>query len=153
MEPISELEARKFLEAEPVAHIGVVADGEPYVTPMSFVMDGNRLLFRTKPGRRFNAIEANPIVSIEVSTFNDENGEWKSVVIRGKATPTTDAETARVTVEKLLSKYEKVLGSPLSRGGKQPLASFPHVVEVEIEEISGMTSSGTFSARTRPGRL
>jgi len=153
MEPISELEALKFLEAAPVAHIGVVADGVPYVTPMSFVMDGKRILFRTKPGRRFAAIEANPIVSIEVSEFNDENGEWKSVVVRGRASTTTDSETARVTVEKLLSKYEKVLGSPLSRGRIQPLASFPHVVAIEIEEISGMTSSGTFGARTRPGRL
>ncbi len=153
MEPISESEARRLLEEEMVAHIGVIVDGEPYVTPMSFVVDGNRILFRTKPGRRLRAIKSNPTVSIEVSRFNEENGEWKSVIIRGEASTDTDGETARLTVERLLRKYEKVLGSPLSRGGMQPLASFPHVVAVEIESISGMTSSGTFSARTRPGRL
>ena len=51
MEPISESEARRLLEEEMVAHIGVIVDGEPYVTPMSFVVDGNRILFRTKPGQ------------------------------------------------------------------------------------------------------
>ncbi len=153
MEPISERQAREFLESEPVAHIGVISDGVPYVTPMSFVIDGNRILFRTKPGRRFSAIESNPTVSIEASTFNEENGEWKSVIVKGTATITSDPGTARLTVEKLLVKYQKALGSPLSRGGMQPLASFPHIVEVEIEEISGMASSGPFTARTRPGRL
>ena len=153
MEPISEQQAWEFLEAAPVAHIGVISDGEPYVTPMSFVIEGNRILFRTKPGRRFRAIEQNPTVSIEASSFNEEGGDWTSVIVRGQASPTDDPETARITVEKLLDKYQRALGSPLSRGGMQPLASFPHVVEVQIDEISGMASSGPFTARTRPGRL
>lgn len=153
MEEISERHAREFLESESVAHIGVISDGRPYVTPMSFVVDGNRILFRTKPGRRYTAIEANPTVSIEASTFDEESGEWTSVIVKGTARVTTDPETARVAVEKLLVKYQKALGSPLSRGGMQPLASFPHIIAVEIEEISGMASSGPFTARTRPGRL
>lgn len=153
MEPISEQQARKFLEDAPVAHIGVLSEGEPYVTPMSFVVHGNRILFRTKPGKRFTAIETNPTVSIEASVFADEGGEWKSVIVKGRAAVSEDPEVARITVEKLLTKYQKALGSPLSRGGIQPLASFPHIVVVEIEEITGMASSGAFSARTRPGRL
>lgn len=153
MEPLNDQQARRFLEEAQVAHIGVISDGEPYVTPMSFVVDGNRILFRTKPGKRFSAIEANPSVSIEASIFADEGGDWKSVIVKGTAKVSVDPEVARITVEKLLSKYQRALGSPLSRGGIQPLASFPHIVVVEIDEISGMTASGAFSARTRPGRL
>ena len=153
MQPLSDAEARAFLEAAPGAHIGIIADGEPYVTPMSFVVDRNRILLRTKPGRRLEAIKANPAVSIEASSYDDETGWWSSVIIRGKAFVTTDKETTQVTVEGLLRKYEKVLGSPLSRGVMQPIASFPHVLEVEIEEITGMTSGGPFGPWTRPGRL
>lgn len=40
MEPMSEKEAFEFLDASTVSHIGVVSDGLPYVTPMSFVVDG-----------------------------------------------------------------------------------------------------------------
>ncbi len=153
MEPISEAEAREFLSGEMVAHIGVVSNGEPYVSPMSYVLDGKRLLFRTKPGRRFEALEANPRVSIEVSRFDEATGDWISVIIQGRALERTDTETTTLAVEKLLQKYEQVLGSPLSRDGFQAIPDFPHVVEVSIDEISGMVSGRGFSYRTRPGRL
>jgi nitroimidazol reductase NimA-like FMN-containing flavoprotein (pyridoxamine 5'-phosphate oxidase superfamily) len=153
MDPLTELEAREFLSQAMVAHIGVVSNGVPYVSPMSYVLDDNRILFRTKPGRRFEALMANPMVSIEVSMFDDESGDWMSVIVEGHAAERTDAETTTRAVELLLEKYEKVLGSPLSRGGFQAMATFPHVVEVAIDEISGMASGRGLSFPTRPGRL
>ena len=153
MEPISEAESFAFLGEAMVAHLGVVLDGEPYVTPMSFVVDGRRLLFRTKPGKRFEAIEDNPKVCVEVSRFDDESGDWVSVVIKGTAVERTDEPTTSRAVEMLLEKYAAVLGSPLGTGGLQPMASFPHVLEVSIDEITGMSSGRGFSFRTRPGRL
>jgi nitroimidazol reductase NimA-like FMN-containing flavoprotein (pyridoxamine 5'-phosphate oxidase superfamily) len=153
MDPLTELEAREFLSEAMVAHIGVVSNGVPYVSPMSYVLDDNRILFRTKPGRRFEALIANPTVSIEVSRFDDTSGDWMSVIIEGQALERTDAETTTRAVELLLEKYEKVLGSPLSRSGFQAMATFPHVVEVAIDEISGMASGRGLSFPTRPGRL
>ena len=153
MEPISDEEAIEFLRDAMVAHLGVVHDGEPYVTPMSFVVDGRRLLFRTKPGKRFEAIEENPRVCVEVSRFDDVSGDWVSVVVKGNAVERTDEPTTSRAVELLLEKYASVLGSPLSTGGLQPMASFPHVLEVSIDEITGLTSGRGFSYRTRPGRL
>jgi len=153
METISKSEARAFVELAPVAHIGVVSDGEPYVTPMSFVVEDNRILFRTKPGRRFEALKTNPTVSIEVSSYDSSNGDWKSAIVKGTAREATDEATIRLTVQKLFEKYRDALGSPLGRGGIQPMSTFPHVVVVDIEEISGMASGGGFEMRTRPGRL
>jgi len=153
VEPINEAEALEFLREAMVAHLGVVLDGEPYVTPMSFVVDGRRLLFRTKPGKRFEAIEENPRVCVEVSRFDDETGDWVSVVVKGTAIERTDDPTTSRAVEMLLEKYAAVLGSPLGTGGLQPMASFPHVLEVGIDEITGMASGRGFSYRTRPGRL
>jgi len=153
MEPIDTAEAIQFLSESMVAHIGVIIDEEPYVTPMSFVVDGNRVLFRTKPGKRFEAIEASPAVCIEVSQFDEVTGDWTSVIVRGKAVETTDEHTTSRAVELLLEKYQSVVGSPLGHGGLQPMATFPHVVEVPIESISGMSSGRGFAFRTRPGRL
>jgi nitroimidazol reductase NimA-like FMN-containing flavoprotein (pyridoxamine 5'-phosphate oxidase superfamily) len=153
MESITPAEARQFLEEAKVAHIGVVFDNGPYVTPMSFVVNGNRILFRTKPGRRYEAMRANPKVSIEVSRFDDESGDWTSVIVEGTARECPEGD-CQETVAMLMKKYESVLGSPLGHGGGlQPMSSFPHVVEVEIEEISGMTSGRGFTVPTRPGRL
>jgi nitroimidazol reductase NimA-like FMN-containing flavoprotein (pyridoxamine 5'-phosphate oxidase superfamily) len=153
VESISEAEALEFLREAMVAHIGVVHGGEPYVTPMSFVVDGRRLLFRTKPGKRFEAIESHPTVCVEVSQYDETSGDWTSVVVKGRAAERTDDPTTSRAVELLMDKYAAVLGPPLSHGGIQPLSSFPHVVEVPIEEITGMASGRGFSYRTRPGRL
>lgn len=153
MDEITREEALRFLAEAQVAHIGVISEGEPYVTPMSFVLDGERILFRTQPGKRFNAILGTPKVSIEVSHFEPEGGEWVSVIVTGEGTENTDPVTAARTVELLLKKYEKAIGSPLSHGALQPMSGFPHVVEVHISEITGMSSGRGFSRRTRPGRL
>ena len=152
MESITVEQAKRFLDESLVAHIGVISEGEPYVTPMSFVVDEDRILFRTKPGKRHEAMMENPVVSIEASTFDNETGDWVSVIVRGRAAEADDA-TISLTVQLLYQKYGTVLGSPLSRGGIQPMASFPHVVQVPIDEITGMTSGGGFAMRTRPGRL
>ena len=153
MESITAEQAKHFLDESLVAHIGVISGGEPYVTPMSFVVDSDRILFRTKPGKRHEAMQENPAVSIEASTFDDETGDWVSVIVRGRAAEVDDDATITLTVQLLFQKYGTVLGSPLSRGGIQPMASFPHVVQVPIDEITGMTSGGGFAMRTRPGRL
>jgi len=153
VEPLADGDALAFLTQAMVAHVAVLSDGEPYVTPMSFVVEGRRILFRTKPGARLEAIESHPGVCIEASHFDEETGEWTSVVVRGNAVERDDDETAARAVELLLEKYQAVLGSPLGHGGLQPMASFPHVVEVTIEEMTGMTSGAGFSYRTRPGRL
>jgi nitroimidazol reductase NimA-like FMN-containing flavoprotein (pyridoxamine 5'-phosphate oxidase superfamily) len=153
MEPITDAEALDFLEHEMVAHLGIIVHGKPYVTPMSFVLDGRRLLFRTKPGKRFEAIESNPMVCVEVSRIDEVSGDWVSVIVEGKAVECTDDATTTRVVELLLEKYASVLGSPLGTGGLQPMASFPHVLEVKIDEMTGMSSGRGFSFRTRPGRL
>lgn len=153
MEQISEAKAREFLENALVAHVGVVVDGEPYVTPMSFIVDDNRILFRTKPGRRFDGIETNPVISLETSVFDEESGDWTSVIVKGVASVESDDAVIQTAVTGLFEKYRKFLGTPLGRGGIQPIASFPRVVVVEILEITGVTASGPFSVRTRPGRL
>jgi nitroimidazol reductase NimA-like FMN-containing flavoprotein (pyridoxamine 5'-phosphate oxidase superfamily) len=153
VEPISDAKAREFLDESLVAHIGVIIEGEPYVTPMSFVLNGNRILLRTKPGQRLSGMTANPVVSVEASDFDEETGDWTSVIAKGTASVADDDETVQTALAGLFEKYRKVLGSPLSRGGMQPISSFPHVIAIEIAEISGMCSSGPFSMRTRPGRL
>lgn len=153
MEPLTVDEAREILAAAPVAHIGVIVDDEPYVTPMSFVLDGDRILFRTVAGRKLDGIHANPRVCVEVSRYDEGTGDWASVIVYGTAEEIEDEETTRITVEMLMSKYRDVIGSPLSRGGVRPIIGLPHVIEMKIERVSGMTAGRGWGHRTRPGRL
>lgn len=153
MEPLPEDQALQLLAEAPVAHIGVISDGAPYVTPMSFVLDHERILFRTRAGKKLDALRQHPKVCIEVSRFDNESGDWASVIVNGTAAEVDDRQTGARAVEMLYGKYADALGDPLSRGGLQPVPGLPHVIEVTIDEITGMSSGQGFAPRTRPGRL
>lgn len=154
MGPLTREQAVDVLEREPVAHLGIMLDGEPHVFPMSFVLDEDRILFRTMAGRKLDGIRANPRVCVEVSSFDEETGDWQSVIVRGTARLVDSDRVRQSVIARLFSKYEKVMGSPLSAGGGlMPLGGDPYVIEVPIEEVSGMASDGGFRVRTKPGRL
>ena len=91
MQELTETEARDLLERAEVAHLGVIADGEPYVTAVSFVISGNLFLFRTGPGRRLRAIESGSPVCVEVSEYDSETGDWASVVAVGPGSVIADS--------------------------------------------------------------
>jgi nitroimidazol reductase NimA-like FMN-containing flavoprotein (pyridoxamine 5'-phosphate oxidase superfamily) len=156
MESLTRDEALEILTGEYVAHLGVVSNGAPYVTPMSFVVDGDRILFRTMAGRKLDAIKSNPTVCIEVSRYDEETGDWVSVIVEGDAHLLADdaTETRQAIVALIFDKYEKVIGSPLSAGGGLlPLGGYPQVIEVPIGRIAGMASGRGMHARTKPGRM
>lgn len=154
MEPLSRPEAMSFLEGQLVAHLGTVLDGAPYVTPMSFVVDADRILLRTMAGRKLDAIQSSPEVCVETSDFDDETGDWVSVIVHGEARLVDDPTLQQHVVSLLYSKYGKVMGSPLSGGGGLlPLGGTPYVVEIVIADVTGMSSGRGMSVRTKPGRM
>lgn len=154
MEPLERDESLQVLESALVAHLGISEGDQPYVTPMSFVMIDDKLVFRTMAGRKLDALRQNPKVCVEVSRFDAETGDWESVIIQGTAAEVADEGIKSMTVSKLFRKYDSIMGSPLSTGGGlQPMAGLPYVISVEIEEMTGMTSGRRWAARTRPGRL
>ena len=74
MDTLSREESFELLDTSLVAHIGFISDDSPYVTPMSYVRDGDRLLFRTEAGKKLDALRSNPAVCVEVSVFDDQTG-------------------------------------------------------------------------------
>ena len=153
MDTLDAEKSLQLLAEAPVAHLGTVADGLPYVTPMSFVVHESRILFRTMGGKKLEALRSQPKVCVEVSKFDPQSGNWASVIVRGTAREVEEGSLKALVVERLFEKYADAIGDPMRRGGLQPLMGLPHVVEVEIEEMTGMTSGRALGPRTRPGRL
>ena len=152
MDELTASEARALLASEKVAHIATAAGGEPYVTPISFVIQGDELVFRTVPGRRLDAISVNPRVCIEAST-TDEVGNWKSVLVFGDAYFVADADREAEAVAALLEKYSDAAESLLSMAPARPFDPQPVLVAVPLADISGRSSGTGLNPRTRPGRL
>jgi nitroimidazol reductase NimA-like FMN-containing flavoprotein (pyridoxamine 5'-phosphate oxidase superfamily) len=141
METLSELEAFDFLGAADIAHIAVVDMGEAYVTPMAFVLDERRILFRSGPGRRLAALRRHPVVSFEACYLERATGDWVSVIASGTAEELTDDLMNTHTVTLLMYKYGHILGTPLALPGLQTLTGMAHVIGVPIARISGVCSS------------
>ncbi len=149
MQELTETEARQLLERADVAHLGVIADGEPYVTAVSFVISGNLFLFRTGPGRRLKAIEGGSLVCVEVSEYDPDTGDWGSVVAVGPGSVIADGALESGTVDALYAKYRKVIDSSVTL---QPSVGSV-AVAVMLGKISGRSSGSAWAPRTRPGRL
>jgi nitroimidazol reductase NimA-like FMN-containing flavoprotein (pyridoxamine 5'-phosphate oxidase superfamily) len=153
MDTLSQDQCLSLLEEAHVAHIGVITDEGPYVTPISYVVLGNKLAFRTAPGRRTEALEVDPRVSVETSSYDAETGDWASVIIRGTAQVIrNDAAKEGVVVDALFEKYRNAFSNLLaSPPGSEPVTRF--IVVIDVTEMSGRTSGGYVTAKTRPGRL
>ncbi len=57
--------------------------GEVHITPINYVIDERRLLFRTAEGSKLLGVAMNHDVAFEIDDFTDETAT--SVVIRGQA--------------------------------------------------------------------
>ena len=152
MDELTTLQCNQLLAEEDVAHIAVISHGEPYVSPVSYVISDGELLFRTGAGRRLDAIEEDPRVCVEVTRYDGESGDWHSVIAWGTARVIEESPRTSETISMLLSKYRHVMGSPLSFGAGLPMAE-AHVVAVRLETVTGRSSGSFLGPRSRPGRL
>ena len=150
MDELTTAEARALLAELPVGHVGVVAEGRPYVTPMSYVVVRDTVWFRTVAGRRLDAIRTSPVVSMAAARW-DDSGHWDSVIVSGVARVVEDPNREADVVAALLHKYPEAEGSPLALSG--PALERRYIVSLEIDEISARTSGGGLNPPTRPGRL
>lgn len=144
-------QSRQLLAGSTVAHLAVISDGEPYVSPASYVFVDDAICLRTGPGRRVEAIRQHPRVCVEVSEYDDASGDWESVIVWGEAEFVEDPAAAQAIVLQIMEKYREALGNPLSPPG--PASEPEIVIRIPVAELTGRSSGSYFSVRRRPGRL
>lgn len=142
---------RDILVDSRVAHLAVISDGDPYVSPISYVVVGDAICIRTGDGKRVDALRLHPRVCVEVSEYDEVNGDWESVIIWGTAEFVENDRHAQEIIFAFIEKYRDVLGSPLNPGSVLPEAEV--IIRIPIEDSTGRDSGNYFSVRRRPGRL
>jgi nitroimidazol reductase NimA-like FMN-containing flavoprotein (pyridoxamine 5'-phosphate oxidase superfamily) len=147
---LSSEECWAVLERGRTAHLGVVSEGEAYVTPMSYVIRADEIVFRTAPGRRVDSLEENTRVCIEVTVDRDDTG-WESVILWGAARFIDDETVHGEVVADLLAKYHTE--SLFSSAAPQVAPAERSVVAIRPDQITGRSSGGGLGTNTRPGRL
>ena len=147
---LTQEEAQRVLEQGRVGHIACLSQGELYVTPMSYVVLDGVFYFRTGEGRRIEALREDPNVCVEVTILREGNA-WDSALFWGKAEFVEDVDHRSEIVQAILHKYHE--DNPFGSSTPSHVAQMPPIVAIHPERITGRSSGGGLSGKTRPGRL
>src|SRR5215217_3910495 len=82
-------EIETLLQRQCVGRIGCSVDERPYIVPMRYVYDGDTVYAVSGPGRKIDAMRAQPLVCFEVDEI-DSTGTWRSVMAHGVFAEVTD---------------------------------------------------------------
>jgi nitroimidazol reductase NimA-like FMN-containing flavoprotein (pyridoxamine 5'-phosphate oxidase superfamily) len=89
---LSHEECLHQLRRAQVGRIAFVENGEPVILPVNHGLDGEVVVFRTAPGAKLFAAEAELPVAFEVDGYDVDRRSGWSVVLRGTATAVENPE-------------------------------------------------------------
>jgi len=138
-------ECRNLLARLGFGRLAVSYEGQPYIVPIYFAYDCDRLYGFTTVGRKVEWMRSNPRVSVEVDEVVS-HFLWSSVVVLGRyeELPDTPEHTeARLRAEAKLGEralwWQTAYAANQPRGGHQP--GKPVFYCIYIDEISGRSAT------------
>lgn len=97
-------DCRKAMSSAAFGRLASVQDGQPYVVPVSFTVDGDYAYLFSMPGRKVDWMRKNPRVCLEVDSVNGQTS-WTSIVVLGRyeeLPDTPDGRPGRLHARELL---------------------------------------------------
>ncbi len=91
-EPLSHEECVALLASKSLGRLGLTAGSLPYVLPVRYVIEQERIFLRTGRGTRMEAATAGAVVAFEVDDFDPTNSGGWTVTAQGLARPATESE-------------------------------------------------------------
>lgn len=84
-----------LLSTKRLGRLGLTMGGLPVILPVSFVVDGHSVIFRSVPGSKLHAMARGDVVCFEVDDADYERWIGWSVLVTGRAYEITDPEELR----------------------------------------------------------
>jgi hypothetical protein len=131
---LDERDSLAILSEGSLGRLGCVADGAPYVVPVNYHFDGKDIYIHSLPGRKIDAMRANPRVCLQVDEITDAY-HWRSVIAYGEYEEITDEKSREVTLGALFNRLPNLtpVESRLARGLKQTV-----VFRIKLTELTGV---------------
>lgn len=133
-----------LLAEQRFARLGCHANGKTYVVPISYALDGDRLLGQTTFGLKIEMMRLNPEVCIEVDDVRSLT-DWRSAIVWGRFRELEGIEAA-TAMGKLIDRYgplfedanaEARLGRNITPDRVDHRPANEIVYEVKITEMTG----------------
>src|SRR5262245_46768105 len=127
-------DALAILREGTLGRLGCIAAGWPYVVPVNYYFDGENIYIHTLPGKKLDALRANPRVCLQVDEIKD-SFNWRSVIAYGAFEEISNEETQENILTKLYSRLPHMtpVESRLVEGSKGTV-----VIRIKVEEVTGM---------------
>ena len=91
---LNETEIDNLLLSQSVGRIGYTNGKKPFITPVTYVYDGEKIIGQTKEGMKMDIIRKNSQVCFEVDIMSSMDN-WQSVLISGKFRELTGDKAAK----------------------------------------------------------
>src|SRR5450755_1970860 len=91
---LTEVEIDALLAEQQFARLGCHLEGKTYVVPISYALDGARIVGQTTLGLKIEMMRGNPDVCVEVDDVKDLTN-WRSVILSGRYEELTGIEAVR----------------------------------------------------------
>lgn len=105
--PLSQEAARALLVETKIGRLGCLYEGGPYVVPVNYVFDGENIYVHSLPGRKLEALRANPRACLQVDEIIDQY-RWRSAIAFGIYEDVTDAAERDRAVRLLLARFPQL---------------------------------------------
>ena len=132
---LSQAEARALLTAGRVGRLGCVYDSGPYVVPINYVLDGESIFSHCLPGRKLEALRANPRACLQVDEVIDAY-HWRSAIAFGDFEEVTDSDEHDRAVRTLLARFPKL--TPVESVSVHDGQSSVVVFAIRVQTITGV---------------
>ena len=132
---LTEGECWEMLSREEFGRLAFHLAGEVHITPINYVVDGRRLLFRTAEGGKLLGVAMNDDVAFEIDDFGDTRAS--SVVLRGRASILEGPDADIVDIVQRFGAAASVRAFAVASVGLRPWANSP-----ALGELSGNPASG-----------
>ena len=93
-------EARNLFRTARVARLGCIVNGEPYVVPITCLLQNNYLYSHSLNGMKIAALRENPRACVQVDEIDSELS-WRSAIAFGKYEEVTNPDERAEVLNKL----------------------------------------------------
>lgn len=127
-------ETERILRQESIGRLGCVVNGEPYVVPVHYYFDGHDIFVHSLPGRKIDALRANPRACLQVDEIQD-SFHWRSVLAYGTYEEITDERLREQAIVELFKRVPQMtpVESRLMEGSPTTI-----VFRLHIDQVTGV---------------
>lgn len=137
MTMLNEIAARQVLQSARVARLGCIVNGEPYVVPISCVLEDDCLYSHSLPGLKISGLRENPRACVQVDEIESDL-HWRSAIAFGKYEEITKSNEREEILARLLRKFPRL--TPVESAIAVD-ASTPQVIvfRIRIDRLTGVS--------------